>query len=421
MSGYRFHVRLSALAFYLAQPIGSFSAIGVMTIVAVQMGMSSARASAVLINWQFDETENQLEITVEDGIIPRYFVVEQPFQIVIDLPDTDIGASVLETYSGDVRQISITQLQPRLTQIVMELSPAIMLAPQQIRVQKLDSMNGKTRWIFRPAIAQSQEFPSPQITTSQHWPARLPPATFERTNNTPTVRVPPLNRNRQTPPRQRNATSSGMRGEGDNAFAQASDRQPISTPNTDLLGSAASLVTQPASISNSGQPIGRSPAPSVSAVPPTVVPVLDFGQPLPRKGSAATAQLAATVPSLETATDASTSLLLPEGTLLTLRYPGPVEIALRADFSQQEVLLLDEEIRDPSGNLMAPAGTKVIGRFESNSRGSWFIAQAIEIGDRLLTLNGRSRSLNNSAGATTIQPGQLLEIRLTGDRRSAIN
>ena len=420
-------MRLLALAFSVTQLLGIFSLIGGITIAAVQIGMSAARASSVLTNWQFDETENQLEITIEDGITPRYFVLEQPFQIVIDLPDTDIGSSVLETYSGDVHQISITQLQPRLTQIVMELSPTITLAPQQIRVQKLDSINGKTRWIFRPAIAQSQEFPSPQITTPQHWPARLPPATFERTNNTPTVRVPPLNRNRQTPPRQRNATSSGMRGEGDNAIAslrvssRTAKRQPTSTPNTDLLGSAASLVTQPASISNSGQPIGRSPAPSVSAVPPTVVPVLDFGQPLPRKGSAVTAQLAATVPSLETATNASTSLLLPEGTLLTLRYPGPVEIALREDFPRQEVLLLDEEIRDPSGNLIAPAGTKVIGRFENNSRGSWFIAQAIEIGDRLLTLNGRSRSLNNSAGPTTIQPGQLLEIRLTGDRRSAIN
>uniref|UniRef100_A0ACD5GV66 Uncharacterized protein n=1 Tax=Desertifilum tharense IPPAS B-1220 TaxID=1781255 RepID=A0ACD5GV66_9CYAN len=77
-------------------------------------------------------------------------------------------------------------------------------------------------------------------------------------------------------------------------------------------------------------------------------------------------------------------LILPSGTLLTLMYPGRVALSLRPGAVRQEVLLLQEEIRDTNGQILIPMGSMVIGRFEMDGQGVRFITQAIGLGDRNL-------------------------------------
>ena len=109
--------------------------------------------AASLTSWQFNSAANQLELNVKDGTTPRYFLMAQPARIVVDLPNTSIGTvTTQKTYTGAIRQIRVSQFQPGLTRIVMELSPDVSLAPGQVKLEKVSS---DSRWLLRPLISQA--------------------------------------------------------------------------------------------------------------------------------------------------------------------------------------------------------------------------------------------------------------------------
>src|SRR6476646_1575655 len=100
------------------------------------LGVSGAIAqvaavqAAVLTQWQFNSAANQLEITVPEGTQPRYFLLAKPARIVLDLPNTQMGAVPAEqTLSGPVQQIRVSQQQAGSTRIVMQLAPNVVFAP----------------------------------------------------------------------------------------------------------------------------------------------------------------------------------------------------------------------------------------------------------------------------------------------------
>jgi len=70
---------------------------------------------------------------------------------------------------------------------------------------------------------------------------------------------------------------------------------------------------------------------------------------------------------------------LPVGSWLPLVYSGQVPLPLQNGVPHPEVLILQENLIDSRGNLLAPAGSRVLGRFESGRDGSRFITQAIEV------------------------------------------
>ena len=107
---------------------------------------------ALLSQWRFDPRENQLELKVNEGTQPRYFLLAKPLRIVVDLPGTQVGTvEQVQTYSGSVRQIRVSQFQPDTARIVMELSPEVVLAPGQVQLQA--SGSDQTSWVLKPLIA----------------------------------------------------------------------------------------------------------------------------------------------------------------------------------------------------------------------------------------------------------------------------
>lgn len=437
-------------------------------------GVSLPIQAATLNNWTFNTASNQLEVTVSPGITPRYFVLEQPLRIVIDLPDTEVGNAIQQqSYSGAVRQIRVSQFQPGLTRIVMELAPEVKLASEPVSLQLQSASNGSAKWVLRPILATNAA--NSDLTTA------LPPPTFWR-GNTPSVSVPPLN----------SASNSGARvsvpplNSASNASATVSvpplnRNQPTNLQNN-VGGGAAALMTQPANITNQQArinlvpvppvrelpppdskppvnsrvqnplpaiptpaetpinvppplpnrqtpkpteeiielpanpetlptiavtPVAVQPAPvpvsanseavqSPPALPPTVVPVINFGEPLP-KGEQV---------SLTPAVNRVAALA--SGVVLKLRYPGTTALSLPSGTPQQEVMLLHEAIRDETGNFVLSAGVPVIGRFETSQEGSRFVTQAVTIGDRNFPFIAQSNLI-----APTLQPGQILELQLT--------
>ncbi len=102
-------------------------------------------------------------------------------------------------------------------------------------------------------------------------------------------------------------------------------------------------------------------------------------------------------------------ILLPTGTVLSLRYPGTTTLNLQASAPRQDVLLLQTEIRNASGQVVLPAGTPIIGQFQLSPQGGQFITQAIVLSDRNIPLTAQSELLFTPV----LQPNQTLQIKLT--------
>lgn len=122
--------------------------------IAVDTLLTPAQAAA-LTHWAFDPATVQLEVTVAEGTQPRYFLMAQPARIVLDLPNTQVGAvTAQQTYAGAIRQVRVSQFQPGVARIVLELSPEATLAPGQVKLEKVAS-GGRDRWVLRPLVANA--------------------------------------------------------------------------------------------------------------------------------------------------------------------------------------------------------------------------------------------------------------------------
>ena len=279
---------------------------------------------------------------------------------------------------------------------------------------------------------------------------------------TPPVAVPPLH---QSP-----APVTVQPGVAQTSYdANTVRRQPSSSsanlapPMTDVpLAASPQASVTPGYDATTVRQAPTNPAPTS---------IVDFGQPLPATsrniGQPLSSLPNATTGVRQTFKPAAPNVLLPAGTTLNLRYPGNASLTLRAENPQQEILVLLTELRDVSGNLLAPAGSTVTGQFETTTSGSQFVTQAIVVAGHTVPLTAQSEALdgarkveNNNlarnsgigvlaggvlgalggsiglgalggaaAGAATtlltapkpaiIQPGQIVQVRLTQDLRSA--
>jgi hypothetical protein len=100
------------------------------------------------------------------------------------------------------------------------------------------------------------------------------------------------------------------------------------------------------------------------------------------------------------------------GTFLILSYPGSAPFTLDAEYPRQEVLVVQADLYDRAGNLSIPLGTPVIGKFMSDRGTPRFVVEAIVLDGRTVPLAAQSDALR-SANPHTIQPGQVLPVRLT--------
>lgn len=323
-----------------------------------------------LRQWQYDPLKTELELTLEGEIAPRYFVVENPLRLIIELPNTEIQVPTEKnSYSGAVQQISLERSNSNQTNLILYLSPGVKLAPESVAIASSPTSAGLYKIEIRPLIAEER-------STSA---LNLPPGRFEPPANQPLVSVPPLFPRSQPPAAQTEEPTPGA--------------------------SAASLVTQPASVETTPDLVGMrrrshpQPLTTASDVPPigsTVIPVIEFGQDLPSSNSGV--RIAQTSGSI-----------LPRGTRLTLRYPGQESLVLNAGIPLQEVLIVDEALRDRQGRLLIPVGTRVIGQFETQGQQSRFQATALVLGSEgTFPIQGQSDRLTSPI----IQPGQVIEVRL---------
>ncbi|MGF1518727.1 MAG: AMIN domain-containing protein [Nodosilinea sp.] len=100
-----------------------------------------------------------------------------------------------------------------------------------------------------------------------------------------------------------------------------------------------------------------------------------FGTPLPNGSQAAYPDAINPAPAER---HYSPDTLIAAGTVLELRYVGNEALNLNTSSSQNQVLLLAQDIRDPITNgVVAPAGSQLIGQFESTPHGQQWVSKML--------------------------------------------
>ncbi|MGP1384451.1 MAG: AMIN domain-containing protein [Thainema sp.] len=107
--------------------------------------------AATLSNWSYNPDSHEFQVTLPEGITPRYFLMAEPARIVMDLPGVEVGAVQTQaSYAGAVSQIRVAQFEPGLARVVIEFAPGTVLEPKQAELRRSGD-----HWILRPLIAGS--------------------------------------------------------------------------------------------------------------------------------------------------------------------------------------------------------------------------------------------------------------------------
>ncbi|OLP18232.1 hypothetical protein BST81_11785 [Leptolyngbya sp. 'hensonii'] len=271
--------------------------------------------AALLTNWKFDQATSRLEFTLSDQAKPQYFLMAQPVRIVLDLPATKLGdVPTKQNFSGPVRQIRLSQSKQGQTRIVIELAPDVVLAAEQVKLQKVGQ-----RWVVQPLIVASAPVSRPALPvtgTSSPTPAGntalpppppgLSPATTA-TGQNPAISVPSLPTNSAPPV----APPPGLPSIGtvpQNNLPSANGALPppifMGNPNPTVavppLGQSSGSLP-PVQPNSTGMTVSVPPLNQPSNRPATAtsvrIPVIEFGQPLPKTSPGTKSQ--STLPPLE--------------------------------------------------------------------------------------------------------------------------
>jgi hypothetical protein len=156
------------------------------------LALAAAAEAAPLEELQYDAQQEQVSFVLPDGVMPRSFLMAQPARIVIDIPDTQVGSLPPEqTFSSAVKRLEVTQVEPQLARLVLEMSPQATFARGQVNLQNVgDAAPGKDRWVAklllskRPGSSASpaplaeraaQPLPKPTIAVKPAPAVELPP------------------------------------------------------------------------------------------------------------------------------------------------------------------------------------------------------------------------------------------------------
>jgi len=187
------------------------------------------------------------------------------------------------------------------------------------------------------------------------------------------------------------------------------DEIEVSTADIEVEASreAPSSNTLPSSVSSDSA--AALPSPSIARPQPVenaTEPEPDFSQELPIQSPAQGDR--------QLVVAARSGAQIPSGTVLTLRYPRLTSTLLQTGIAWQDVLLLEQTIRDTTGQVIAPEGSQIIGRFEITDRQIRFVTQAIALDGRTVPLQAVSGwvAIGTNTDAVLIRPNQIVNVRL---------
>lgn len=197
-----------------SQPVNNFPTA---LLLASSIVLVAAPAFAGVRSWQFDERQNRLEFTTDEGVQPQAQLVSNPTRLVIDLPGVNLGRSKLEkSYRGNIRAVRIGQFTPQMARIVVELAPGYTLDAQQVKFRGL---------------------------TSRQWTVQLPTPKPIASGSTPAVVVEAQESEAASLPRSPNTRPwQSQQSTGSESSSEPSNRQPATIDAVELNQAGTQLL-----------------------------------------------------------------------------------------------------------------------------------------------------------------------------------
>ncbi|MBD2112954.1 MULTISPECIES: AMIN domain-containing protein [Cyanophyceae] len=143
--------------------LGGWAGAGLM--VSTLLIISPAAQAETLAAWQFDPATQQLTFTLPSGITPQYAVAADASQIVVTLPETQLGTvATQQTYSGAVSQVSLSQVNDA-TVVVLDLVANTELAAEGVSLISI-AAGDQTRWVLTALAAAPSTAPTVSAPSS---------------------------------------------------------------------------------------------------------------------------------------------------------------------------------------------------------------------------------------------------------------
>ena len=106
------------------------------SLVATALTAAPAHAGKLTF-WRFNEDSNRLLFQTEERVQPRAQLIFNPTRVVIDLPNTVLGHSLVnQPVGGAVQEVRVGQFNKETTRLVVELAPGYTLDPEQVKIRE---------------------------------------------------------------------------------------------------------------------------------------------------------------------------------------------------------------------------------------------------------------------------------------------
>lgn len=148
------------------------------SLVATALTATPAEAGKLTF-WQFSEDKNRLIFQTEETVQPKAQLIFNPTRVVIDLPQTTLGHSLVNQPVGEIiKEVRVGQFNQDTTRLVVELAPGYTLDPEKVKIRG-ESPN---RWSVELPRAQRQnrQAQAPVSPPSRNFPRREQPSPTRR-------------------------------------------------------------------------------------------------------------------------------------------------------------------------------------------------------------------------------------------------
>ncbi len=139
---------------------------------AVLLGSAPAYAGR-LESWNFNRSNSQLNLSTDERVQPKAFLIGNPTRLVIDLPNITFGRPLAQQQIGSaIQSIRVGQFDPQTTRMVVELAPDYTLDPKKVRVRA----DSATRWVLELPTPERLSEKSTASTNTTAQDIAVPPA-----------------------------------------------------------------------------------------------------------------------------------------------------------------------------------------------------------------------------------------------------
>ncbi|MBE9111168.1 AMIN domain-containing protein [Nodosilinea sp. LEGE 07298] len=289
-------------------------------------------------------------LTLEPPVAPGTAVAPAP-SVATPSPQPEAVATLPAEPSAPAEAETLPPIDSETSGVPIAVTPPELPTPAQPVVQP------EAIAAVPPTVPTADD---PTVTASEP----VPPSTVEASGSVEVIAA--------DPPALPNLAADTAIAAQPNAISQ--EPPAVATVPVEVTGAAPNLLNVPTAPTTTSQ--GNVVPPDSPVTLAAAGETILFGSPLPGNGDRAA--LPEVINPAPAERPLSPDTLVAAGTVLQLRYIGDEPLDLNTSSSQNQVLLLAHDIRDPMTNgIVAPAGSQLIGQFEPTPQGQRWVSKML--------------------------------------------